>query len=130
MKYLLDSCVYFWIITNNQEKLTQKIKDLYLDESNEIFISIISQLEITIKHNKNPIKGLTKPVIYYFDELRKKSDIKLLDLSQSDIENMKNLPKIHLDPFDRVLISQAQNNKLTIVTPDSKIKKYDVRSEF
>lgn len=130
MKYLLDSCVYFWIITNNQEKLTQKIKDLYLDESNEIFISIISQLEITIKHNKNPIKGLTKPVIYYFDELRKKSDIKLLDLSQSDIENMKNLPKIHLDLFDRVLISQAQNNKLTIVTPDSKIKKYDVRSEF
>lgn len=129
MKYLLDTCTYIWIITNHN-KLSNKVKEIFEDKNNQIYLSIISQIEISLKHLKQKIPGLSKPIIYYFQEFRIESETDLLNLKQEDIETLFKLPKVHSDPFDRLIISQAINNKMTIISPDKKFSKYPVKVIF
>ncbi len=130
MKYLLDTCVYLWIVTDNQKKLSDKVREIFPNKNNSIHISLISQIEMTAKHSKHKIDGLSRPVIHYFKQARIESEIELLGLEQEDIEATSSLPKIHSDPFDRLLISQAINNGMTIISPDEKFLKYPVRVLF
>ncbi|MES2677146.1 MAG: type II toxin-antitoxin system VapC family toxin [Pseudomonadota bacterium] len=127
MQYLLDTCVYLWAITNNRDKLSKKVLEVLLNSDNEIFVSIISQFETTIKHSKHQIENLSRPVIEYYKQQRIISGIELLNLKQEDIEVVSKLPPIHNDPFDRLLIAQAINNGMTIISPDSQFSKYPVR---
>ena len=77
MQYLLDTCVYLWAITNNRDKLSKKVLGVLLDNDNEIFVSIISQFETTIKHSKHQIENLSRPVIeYYKQQMRNERDAK------------------------------------------------------
>jgi PIN domain nuclease of toxin-antitoxin system len=130
MKYLLDTCTYIWIITNQQDKLTDKIRKIFPDKNNEIYISIISQIETTIKHSKKPITNLSMPIVHYFTKFRNESEIDLLNLTPEDINHLGKLPKIHQDPFDRLLIAQAISNNMTLISPDKKFQKYPVKVEF
>lgn len=130
MKYLLDTCTYLWIITDNQKNLSDKVREIFPDKNNEIYISVISQIEMTIKQMKHKIPGLSRPVIDYYKKDRISSDVDLLSLTPEDIDCLTQLPKIHSDPFDRLLIAQAINRGMTILTPDKKFKKYPVRIIF
>ncbi len=128
MKYLIDTCVYIWIITNNQQRISKKAQEILSDaENNSFYVSIISQIETTIKHHKFGIAGMNLPIINYYQQVRIKTGIDLLGLEQEDIATLAKLPKIHNDPFDKLLISQALNNNMTIVSPDKKFEKYPVR---
>jgi PIN domain nuclease of toxin-antitoxin system len=129
MKYLLDTCTYIWIITNDK-KLPKEIVEIFEDRNNKIYVSIISQIEISVKHLKAKIPGLSKPIIHYFEKFRIESEIDFLNLKSEDIESLFTLPKIHSDPFDRLIIAQALNHGLTIITPDKKILKYPVKTIF
>jgi PIN domain nuclease of toxin-antitoxin system len=130
MKYLLDTCTYLWIITDNQKNLSDKVREIFPDKKNEIYISVISQIEMTIKHMKHRIPGLSRPVIDYYKKDRIGSEVDLLTLTPEDIDCLTQLPKIHSDPFDRLIIAQAMNHGMTILTPDKKFKKYPVRVIF
>lgn len=129
MKYLLDTCAYIWIITNDK-KLSNSAKEIFEDKNNQIYISIISQIEMSVKHIKHKIPKLSQPIIQYFEEFRIESEVEFLTLRPKDIEGLFTLPKIHSDPFDRLLISQAINNQMTIISPDEKFLKYPVRVVF
>ncbi|OFW80902.1 MAG: hypothetical protein A2887_02670 [Alphaproteobacteria bacterium RIFCSPLOWO2_01_FULL_40_26] len=129
MKYLLDTCTYIWIITNH-EKLSNEVKEIFQNKNNKIYISIISQIEMSVKHLKHKIPGITEPIIHYFKSFRIESETELLNLEQEDIEGVFALPRIHSDPFDRLLISQAINNHMAIITPDKKFSKYPVKIIF
>lgn len=130
MKFLLDSCCYIWILTNDQKRLSKKAQEALMSDNSTSYISIISQIEMTAKHSKHKIKGLSLPMIEYFKQIRVDSGLELLKLEQEDIEATSSLPKIHSDPFDRLLISQAINNSMTIISPDEKFLKYPVRVLF
>lgn len=130
MKYLLDTCAYIWILTNDQKKLSKEARDALMSDDSTTYISVISQIEMTTKHLKHKISGLNDPIIHYFKQIRINSGIELLNLTQEDIEDISALPKIHSDPFDRLLISQAINNQMTIISPDEKFLKYPVRVVF
>ncbi|MDX2083575.1 MAG: type II toxin-antitoxin system VapC family toxin [Rickettsiales bacterium] len=129
-KYLLDTCSYIWLLTNEQNKLSKKARDALMSDGSTTYISIISQIEMTAKNSRQKIKGLSEPIIHYFKRIRVSSGIELLNLTQEDIEETSNLPKIHSDPFDRLLISQALNNQMTLISPDEKFLKYPVRVVF
>ncbi len=129
MKYLLDTCTYIWIITNHQ-RLSDSVKEIFEDQNNQIYVSIISQIEISVKHIKHKIPGLSHPIIHYFDNFRIDSEVDLLNLDLKDIEGILHLPKIHSDPFDRLIISQALNRNMIIISPDKKFRKYPVRVIF
>jgi len=130
MKYLLDTCCYIWILTNEQNKLSNVAKEALMSDNSTTYVSIISQIEITAKHSKHVIGGLKSPILRYFKEVRIDSGIELLNLTQNDVEATFSLPKIHFDPFDRLLISQAINNQMTMISPDKKFAKYPLKVIF
>ncbi|MDJ0904183.1 MAG: type II toxin-antitoxin system VapC family toxin [Xenococcus sp. MO_188.B8] len=125
MRYLLDTCAWIYLLTND-DKLTEQQKEAMLNPEHTIYLSVVSAWEMSIKISKGKLK-LPKSL----DELIFESCIKdgyiVLDLDIFSVLNTKALPNHHRDPFDRMLISQAINNDLTIVTTDSKFSDYEVK---
>ncbi len=117
MKYLLDTHVFIWAMEVSQ-KLHQNIQDTISDPNNIIFVSVATIWEIMIKKRK----GLKVPK----DILGgiKKSNFVLLPIDISHVLEVEKLPDIHKDPFDRILISQAEVENLTLITSDKKIWRY------
>ena len=97
-----------------------------MSPDNTIYLSVISAWEMTIKISKGKLK-LPKLLDNLIFESCIKDGYKILDLDIFSVLNAKNLPHHHQDPFDRMLISQAIDNDLTIITSDSKFSLYEVK---
>ena len=124
MRVLLDTHVFLWMISA-PEKLSKTVKDILESKVNEIFLSAVSGLEIAIKCKINKLQLPNNPDIYLPHQVAENS-LKILPIGMNHTVNVFNLPDIHKDPFDRLLISQSQLEKLPIITNDEKIKEYPV----
>jgi len=123
MKILLDTHAFLWFLGGNFE-LSKQAKTLIENQENEIYISIASFWEIAIK---NSLGKLTLDVS--FAELKTeaiKNSFQLLPITFEDTPQLNKLPFHHRDPFDRIIISQAKENNLTLVSCDSNFSLYDV----
>ena len=125
MRYLLDTCTWIFLLTDSS-KLSDRQKEAILSPDNTIYLSVISAWEMTIKISKGKLK-LPKLLDNLIFESCIKDGYKILDLDIFSVLNAKNLPSHHQDPFDRMLISQAIDNDLTIITSDSKFSLYEVK---
>ncbi len=123
MKYLLDTHAILWYAQGSNE-LSQKAKSLM--ESEKCYYSLASLWEIAIKQKLGKLD--TALTIFELEDLCKKSYFVQLPTVIRYIENTKSLEFIHRDPFDRLLISCAQCENLTIITRDTIIPKYDVKT--
>jgi len=85
-------------------------------------ISVISYWEVMIKSMKGKL-DVGDPRIWWPETLLSLSATPL-PILPSQVERLHNLPRIHADPFDRLLIAQAIAEKLTLLTWDSEILKY------
>lgn len=122
MKYLLDTHAIIWFVSGS-DKLSEKSRNIA--EKEECFFSYVSLWEIAIKQS---LGKLDFPVaIPHLKEALENSGFEKLAVTDTDFESLKTLPFIHHDPFDRLLVSQARNNNLTIITRDTIIPKYDVK---
>ena len=120
MNYLLDTHAILLYAQGNQE-LSQKAKAIM--ENEQCFYSIASFWEIAIKQKLGKLdNALTIPEL---EELCKNSGFIQLPTISQYVEHTKSLDFIHRDPFDRLLISIAQCEDLTIVTRDTIIPKYN-----
>jgi PIN domain nuclease of toxin-antitoxin system len=120
---LLDTHVIIWLIENSS-KIPLKIKEIVELSQNNIYISSISLWEIAIKMNSGKLD-----LKFTFDELTasiKNSEFEILQIEDEYLSRLALLPLIHKDPFDRLLISSALAEELTIITIDDNIQKYDV----
>ena len=94
----------------------------------DVFVSIASFWEIAIK---NSLGKLELPAsITEMMEVCRSLQITVLPISAAQLERLKDLPWIHRDPFDRLLICQALEKDLTLITVDSNIVKYDVKTDW
>ena len=120
MDYLLDTHIILWSLLT-PKKLSKKVTSLLESDENTIYVSIVSVIEISIK------KSIGKLDIddSYLNILREES-FSFLPIEIEDADLLKSLPLIHKDPFDRLIIAQAMNNDLTIITKDSFFKSYDI----
>lgn len=126
MRYLLDTHVFLWWVTDNN-KLPENARALISDKRNELFLSSASVWEIMIKSKIGKIDLPTDPQKF----LKKQVKLNYITILNITIEHSLatyNLPEIHKDPFDRMLIAQAIVEKMTIVTSDSFIKQYNVQT--
>ena len=119
MKYLLDTHSLLWTIFE-PDKLSTEAQKIILDQNNIICVSLISLWETSIKRN---IGRLNIPAFFRVVE---RGGFEMLPLTVPHIEQYQTLPLHHRDPFDRMLIIQAQQQQLIFITRDSKISKYDV----
>ena len=126
MKALLDTHVFLWMISR-PESLSEFAKKIIETEHNEIFLSPVSGWEITIKYQINKLKLPDKPDIYIPQQIDE-NFVTVLPIRMNHVLNVYNLPDIHRDPFDRLLISQSQLEGLPLITNDEKIKQYAVET--
>jgi PIN domain nuclease of toxin-antitoxin system len=125
MRILLDTCTFLWLILGTEE-LTEKVKELFADSDNEVFLSVVSTWEIAVKYAIGRLDLPDEPR-FYIPEQRERHRVRSLPLDEPASLQVSTLPKIHSDPFDRMLISQAMIHGLTILSPDDMMKKYPVR---
>ena len=101
-------------------------------EANNCFYSYASFWEISIKQSKKKLEFTH--TIYEIDEMCRRAGFRRLPVSLDDFNHIRHLPfqenVKHNDPFDRLLISQAIENNLVIITHDDKIPLYDVKTAW
>jgi len=125
MEYLLDTHAFLWFINGSLE-LSPQAKNIIQNPENTLYLSIASFWEIGIKLN---IGKLT--IDLSFDELKKeadKNDLRTLQIQFEDIRLLTKLELYHKDPFDRILIAQAIQNNIIMLTRDSNFEAYPVKT--
>lgn len=125
MKILLDTHVLLWALTGSR-KLSSKTRKMITSGENEVYVSIISPWEVEIKHNKHPdrIPIDSAGLLSYC----RAAGYKRLSVRPEHIDRLKELASdIHADPFDRMLICQAQAEDMLLLTCDEKIAAYEDR---
>ena len=123
MEYLLDTHTLLWYAQGSNE-LSETAKSLM--ESEGCFYSMASLWEIAIKQAKGTLEfNIDIPRLR---NVLENEDFIYLPPTEFDAERIKQLPDIHKDPFDRLLIAQAMENNLTIVTKDTMIPLYDLKT--
>lgn len=122
MDYLLDTHILLWFLTENCTKLSANCQKTLLNPSNRLYFSKASIWEMAIKHS------LGKPDFDYnpkeiADELLRLGFV-CMDIDLVHLYELGKLPLLHKDPFDRLLIIQAKQEKLQLLTADSAILQY------
>ena len=125
VKALLDTHTFLWWITNNP-KLSSRVREIIRDGKNELFLSAASGWEIAIKAQLGRIQIPDKPQTFISEQMLANA-IQGLPIQISHALHVYNLPTHHRDPFDRMLVAQAQLEGLPILTNDSQISRYPVK---
>ncbi|MES2204427.1 MAG: type II toxin-antitoxin system VapC family toxin [Pseudomonadota bacterium] len=118
--YLLDTHVLLWWLTE-PNKISNTGQQIIANRNNTIFISSISFWEMSIK---NSLGKLTLPNNIL--TIAKSEGLKILPLQPEEGLSVADLPNIHQDPFDRILIAQAKYNNLVLITRDKKVQEYPI----
>jgi PIN domain nuclease of toxin-antitoxin system len=124
MKLLIDTHVLLWL-AGDSKSLSTKVVDLILDEQNSLFLSFASIWEIQIKSQLGKL-NITKLLPELIQQQCQTNDIQLLEVKLEHIYALKDLQNHHRDPFDRLLIAQAQTEDMTLVSADKVFALYDV----
>ena len=125
MKVLIDTHIFLWFMKGVR---LPSIAQNFLQDTfnNEIFVSYVTAWEIAIKYGIGKLKIPDVPEIWVPDRIRRAGFLQL-PIEMQHTLRVHNLPPIHKDPFDRLLISQANAENLTIVTEDPNFAKYQVK---
>lgn len=120
MRYLLDTHILLWWLTT-PKKLHPKAQKIISDKANPIFVSSASFWEMAIKKS---IGRLTLP--HNILETVVAEGFKLLPILPEESLGVADLPLLHADPFDRLLVMQSKLQDLVMITNDKKIAEYPV----
>ncbi|MEH1891486.1 MAG: type II toxin-antitoxin system VapC family toxin [Nostoc sp.] len=124
MKLLLDTHIFLWFISGDQ-KLPIHLQNSIRDLNNDVYLSCVSVWEATVKYQLGKLPLPESPEIY-LPKQRQQHLISSLNLDEESVAQLLNLPLLHRDPFDRMLICQALQHNLTIATVDPVIRSYSV----
>ena len=125
MKALLDTHVLLWM-AGNEAKLSAKAKKLVLNPESELFCSIASLWELSIKISLQKL-SLPCTLAKFVEEEILGNNINFLAIKPTHTYTLSNLPFHHRDPFDRLLIAQAMRESLHVVTADSQFAAYAIQ---
>ena len=123
MRYLLDTHAIIWYVEDSSE-LPKKISDIIDNPENEVYISSISLWEIALKVSLGKL-DLELPLDEFLINIRRR-DFTFLQIKDEYLNRLSDLPFVHKDSFDRLIISSVLAEDLTIITMDENMKKYDV----
>ncbi len=118
MRILLDTNALLWAMTNGPR--IAPVRDLLLDDENEVFVSAVSWWEIAIKTHIGKLNA-------NLPELRaasQESGFLELPLLGSHAEMLATMPRHHNDPFDHMLLAQAMSEPMRLITGDSVLTQY------
>jgi PIN domain nuclease of toxin-antitoxin system len=128
MNVVLDTCTFLWIALE-PTRLSVEARRIFADPANHFLLSVISAWEIALKYGLGQL-ALQQPPPLFVPTQRSRHGIALLPLSEQAALYVPSLPRLHKDPFDRLLVSQAIVDNLLILTPDPLIQRYPVQTRW
>ena len=126
MRVLLDSHTLLWDAMGD-ERLPEAVRRLIDDPRTRLVLSVATTWELTIKSMAGRLR-LPEAPGPYFDGLVRDARFEVLPVEQRHVAALPELPAIHDDPFDRMLIAQALVEDLDLVSGDERIRRYPVRT--
>jgi len=128
MRLLLDTCTFLWI-AEGSASLSPAAARVFADPDNAVFLSTASAWEVAVKYalGRLPLPGPPGEVVPQFREVYR---VESLPIDERSALLASRLPRLHADPFDRMLVCQALVHGLTILTPDPLIAAYPVRTTW
>lgn len=124
MRLLLDTQCWLWWFAQ-PEKLNENAIKQIADETNEVWLSVASVWEMGIKVSIGKLP-LPEKIDHYVSTRMTKLGARSLEIAASHALRVAALPLHHRDPFDRMLIAQAQVEEMTLVSADSTFNQYEV----
>ena len=124
MRLLVDTHVFLWMAMV-PTRLSDRVRALLADGTNELFLSDASIWEIAIKYQTGRLELSSEPSLWVPLRVERHYLIEL-PIKIGHILRGGSLPLHHRDPFDRLLVAQAQIEGLTLVTADARLNAYDV----
>ncbi len=123
-RYLLDTHILLWWAEGNS-RLSGHIRSLIEDGANEAFMSVVSVWEATIKAVQGRLE-LPREPLSFFQLLAERGRFTVLPIHMSHAALVFTLPRVHGDPFDRLLICQSRSEQMPLVSDDEIFQKYDL----
>ena len=124
MKYLLDTSVWLWSLTASH-RIRAEARELLARGEEDLYLSAASSWEIAIKWALGKLE-LPEPAATYVPKRMAKQRLRPLPITHSHALAVSQLALHHRDPFDRLLIAQAQAEGMAILTADLAFRPYDV----
>jgi PIN domain nuclease of toxin-antitoxin system len=128
MRLLLDTTILLWSLAESHKLNSRAIALLSLEDTN-LYLSSVSAWEMAIKYDLGTLKLPAAPDVLIPEALRGRN-MRSLDITPSHGIAAGRLPRHHRDPFDRMLIAQAQTEGLILLTADRIFQKYSVEQVF
>jgi PIN domain nuclease of toxin-antitoxin system len=124
-QYLLDTHTLLWMQDDNAS-LSAKAKTILSDKHSQLYLSIASFWEITIKLSLGKLE--LNYTIHDLEDACNETKITILPIEISFLQQLQSLPFIHKDPFDRIIAATAIELNLKIITLDNYIKQYKLET--
>jgi PIN domain nuclease of toxin-antitoxin system len=125
-RFLPDTQAWLWMLAE-PKRLGGDVRDLLADSAHEILLSAASGWEIAIKYRLGKL-ALPEPPRSYVPDRMRSSGTTPLAVEHDHVLRVADLPDHHRDPFDRLLVAQAQALDIPIITADQHISAYDVET--
>lgn len=122
MRLLLDTHVFLWMITGDR-RLSATARQRISDPANQVFLSVASIWECIVKSQTGKLP-LPSPVANYLTTQRVLHQVAILEIDETTVGALEQLPMLHRDPFDRILIAQTLQHRLTLLTADAAVLAY------
>jgi len=126
VRVLLDTQVWLWMLAA-PERLSRRSRALVVSAENELLLSAASAWEIALKHGLGRLELPESPETY-IPRLMARTGVTPLPVHHRHALHVATLPLHHRDPFDRLLVAQAQLESLPILTADRAFRRYDVEA--
>lgn len=127
MAFLLDTHTFLWFVSGDKQ-LPVSVRDKIKDINQSCFLSAASLWEITIKEQLGKLH-LDISLQELFDYVDR-NQIEIIPITYEHLLTLAKLPDHHRDPFDRLIISQAIAENLTLLTRDKEFKKYKAKQQW
>jgi PIN domain nuclease of toxin-antitoxin system len=124
VRVLVDTHVWLWM-WGEPRKLRSEARDVLEDSSTTIVVSAVSAWEIAVKEAAGRLR-LPGSAATWLADTRHLADVEPLSITFAHAARAGALPPIHRDPFDRMLVAQAQIDHLVIATADPRVAAYEV----
>jgi PIN domain nuclease of toxin-antitoxin system len=126
MKLLLDTHTFLWFVSGD-DRLPARTRDLIRSPDHDVWLSVISLWEAVVKQEIGRLQ-LPEPAWAYLSRLRERHAIDPLPLEETAVAHLHKLPPVHRDPFDRMLMCQAIEHDLLLVTDDVLVRRYPLKT--
>lgn len=125
MNLLLDSHVFLWLM-NEPERLPHKVLAMCEGPENSLHLSVASVWELQIKQTLGKLT-MQQPLKAILDEQQQINSMEVLPVKLNHLWRLSDLPRVHNDPFDRLLIAQAIVEDMSLVSADQMFSSYPVK---